>query len=99
MRSKGLSPHDVVAAIRNRGLSATELSRRLSPTGDRTAVSKALRKPWPRLNRAIAEFIGRPIHEIWPQWFAADGSRIRQQSNCETSIITKKRERQNGRAA
>ena len=41
-----------------------------------STLRAALYKPHPRAQQLIAETIGAPLHEIWPQWFDADGRRI-----------------------
>lgn len=40
------------------------------------AVLRAcLRRPVPRGNRIIAAALGKEVHEIWPDWYDADGNR------------------------
>lgn len=98
MKPKNMSPYDIIAAIRNRGLTSTDLSRRLSPAGDITAVSKAIRRPWPRLNVAIAEVIGLTVREVWPEWYKDDGSLIRPISGNKNNITSTKVKRLNARS-
>ena len=73
-KKKGWHPADIVAAVRKRGQTLTGISTDLGLTS--SAGSRALLFPHARVNRAIADVIGKPIHEIWPQWFGADGERI-----------------------
>lgn len=96
MRRNGLSRHDIIAAIRNRGVTVRELSRRISPTKDSTAVSKALSRPWPRVEAAIAKFLNMQPEEIWPHRYDAAGIPLR---NEKISTDGRPAERLNGRAA
>lgn len=66
-------PEDVKAAVRKTGISLAELARR----NGLAAVSgrRCLYFPVPSANRAIAARLGRSVHELWPEWFDADGSR------------------------
>lgn len=96
MRRKGLSRHDIAAAIRNQGVSLSELSRRLSPTGDISAVSKALSQPWPRIEAGIAAFLDMKPEEIWPERYTPAGNPIR---SAQTSTSRRSAERLSGKAA
>jgi Ner family transcriptional regulator len=71
---RGWHPEDVKAAIRKRGVGLYELSRRHGYVG--AAIGIALRRPWPRLERIIADFIGVPPQEIWPDRYDAQGRSI-----------------------
>lgn len=46
-----------------------------------TAPSKkrwiALTEPHPTGNCAVAAYLGRPVHELWPDWYDRDGNRTR----------------------
>ena len=42
----------------------------------RSTMVWAMIAPHPRANAAIAEFLGVPLHELWPQWFDEDGKLI-----------------------
>jgi Ner family transcriptional regulator len=57
-------PADIIAALTKRGHRLTSLSVRngYHPT----AVGKALRAPWPRAERIIADALGVPPEVIWP---------------------------------
>lgn len=65
---------DIVAAIKKRGTNLRKLA--LSHGFGASTLRAALYKPHPRAQRLIAETIGAPLHEIWPDWFDADGRRI-----------------------
>lgn len=67
-------PENVKAAVRRTGISLAELARRKGLSTSTTR--KALRRPTPSGNRAIAEHLGKSLHQLWPEWFDADGNRI-----------------------
>jgi len=73
-RKQGWHQADIVAAVRKKGKSLVGIAEGLGLT--RSVASRALILPHARVNRAIAEVIGEPLHVIWPQWFAVDGERI-----------------------
>lgn len=70
---------DIVAALHKAGTSLSELGR------DHGLHDSALRKAldWPRTpsNKIIAAFLGKALHELWPAWFAPDGSLLVTRSN------------------
>ena len=39
------------------------------------SCSCALRYPVPKANRAIAAFLGKTVHDLWPDWFYPNGAR------------------------
>ncbi|QLP98543.1 MAG: helix-turn-helix domain-containing protein [Rhodoblastus sp.] len=52
----------------------------------RKTMSWALIKPHPRANKAIAARLGRPLHELWPDWFDAAGAiRVSKGARSETA--------------
>ncbi|OEE42328.1 helix-turn-helix domain-containing protein [Vibrio anguillarum] len=55
---------DIVAALKKRGLSVRQLSRDAG-LGENT-LANALRMPWPKGERIIAEAIGMTPQEVWP---------------------------------
>lgn len=70
------APHreDIKAEIRKRGSSLAIIS---SEAGlHRRSGSRALVAPMPTANRAIAEFLGKSLHELWPHWYDKSGERI-----------------------
>ena len=69
-------PHraDIMAEVRKKGSTLAGVGRRAGLS--RATMSWALMKPHPRANAAIAEFLGRSLHELWPQWFDLTGTRI-----------------------
>lgn len=65
---------DIVAAVKKSGTNLRQLA--LSSGFGESTLRAALHKPHPRAQRLIAETIGKPLHEIWPQWFDVNSARI-----------------------
>ncbi|AWX98708.1 transcriptional regulator [Marinomonas primoryensis] len=55
---------DIVAALKKRNLSVRQLSRNAELSAN--TLANALRSPWPKGERIIAEAIGLTPQEIWP---------------------------------
>lgn len=55
---------DIVAALHKQGLSLSQLS--LAAGLSASTLRNALRTPYPRAERIIAQAIGIPASEIWP---------------------------------
>ncbi|GAB4182022.1 MAG: hypothetical protein OHK0024_21220 [Thalassobaculales bacterium] len=72
-QSASWHPEQIKAAVRMRGVTLTALavSRGLPPS----ACREALVRPRPAGERAIAAFLGVPLHELWPGRWHADGRR------------------------
>lgn len=70
------APHkeDIKAAVRKSGTTFAAISR-AAGLGDRTAAA-SLSRPQPSGNKAIAEFLGLPLHYLWPTWFDSAGKRV-----------------------
>ncbi len=65
-------PADVLAALKKRGLTLVKLS---TDNGYHpTAAGKALKRPWPALERIIAQAIGLPPQTIWPSRYGTGAS-------------------------
>lgn len=63
------------AEIERRGGSLAEIGRKAGLA--KTTMSFSLwSRPHLKANRAIAEFIGVPLHDLWPCWYDADGKVI-----------------------
>lgn len=43
------------------------------------SVAAGLRRPYEEVERAVAEALDRPAHEIWPSRYGADGKRLNPQ--------------------
>lgn len=69
---KNPHPEDVKASIRKTGatLVSVAVDAGLAPA----TLSICLRRAVPSANRAIADHLGVPVHKLWPEWFAEDGS-------------------------
>lgn len=61
-------PADIVAALRKRGWSLRKLSMHHGYYP--TLLTKALRSSYPRAERLVADAIGVPPEEIWPERYA-----------------------------
>lgn len=72
----GSTPHkeDIKAAVRKRGTTLAALSLKVG-LEERT-VARSLSRPIPSANRAVADFLGRPLHILWPLWYDQNGQRI-----------------------
>lgn len=71
---EGWHRQDIMAAVRKQDLSLAEVGRAIGLK--RSTMVWAMIAPHPRANAAIAEFLGVPLHELWPQWFDEDGKLI-----------------------
>lgn len=65
---------DIVAAVRKRGSSLAELAR--GNGLHEGTLHAALGYPRKPSNAIIAAFIGKSLHELWPDWFDASGNLI-----------------------
>ena len=65
-------PADVLAALKKRGHSLAGLS--VANGYHPTAAGKALKQPWPAMERLLAIAIGVTPQEIWPTCYEPDGS-------------------------
>lgn len=65
-----MHPADVIAAVRKAGTSLRQLSLAHGYAAD--TASKVLRRPWPALERIIADALGREPWEIWPSRYTED---------------------------
>lgn len=71
----GWHKEDIKAAIRKRGLTMTDLSVQygLNPN----SVRNCLGRPLISGERVVADFLGVPLHELWPERWTQNGLRIR----------------------
>ncbi len=69
-------PEDIRAAIRKRFGSMAALGRHFGVS--KTAVPNTINQPGysVKMERRLAEILGRPAHEIWPSRYHHDGSPI-----------------------
>jgi Ner family transcriptional regulator len=81
--AKGMHREDIKAAIRKRGKTLEALSEEAGYS--KSAVGMTLRKPWPAVEKIIADFIGKKPLEIWPDRYDALGRPNRQR---RSKVIT-----------
>lgn len=55
---------DIIAALKKRGLSVRQLSRDAGL--NENTLANALRSPWPKGEKIIADAIGMKPEEVWP---------------------------------
>ena len=72
-------PEDVKAAIRKTGISLVALGNRVGVPG--CTIRKCLYVPCPKGNRVVAAYLGRRLHELWPEWYDETGDRISARSS------------------
>ena len=65
-------PADILAALKKRGHSLAGLS--VANGYHPTAAGKALRQPWPAIERLLAEAIGVAPRDIWPSRYDSEGN-------------------------
>lgn len=65
-------PADVKREIDKAGWSLRQLGFHHGYTGD-SSLCEVLRRPWPKVERIIAETIGRRPEEIWPSRYDTAG--------------------------
>ena len=63
---------DIKAALEKKGWSLSRLAFRHGYC--RTAAAMSLYRPWPKMERLIADAIGVSPQDIWPSRYHADGS-------------------------
>jgi lambda repressor-like predicted transcriptional regulator len=64
---------DLKAEIRRRGLTMKGIAQRAKLS--ESAVRVAMKRPLPRPEEAVAEALGLPLHEAWPERYRPDGTR------------------------
>ncbi|HFC6352243.1 helix-turn-helix domain-containing protein [Neisseria elongata] len=70
-----MHPELIRAEIRMRGKTLADLARMYEVHPK--VVSLALKSPSLSGEKVIAEFLGKPLHELWPARWTKDGKRIR----------------------
>lgn len=65
-------PQDIVAAVRKKGSSLQKLGREHGFS--RETFNRATKEQFPRAHQVIADFIGVPRQNIWPQFYDKAGS-------------------------
>lgn len=69
----GWHPQEIIAEVRKKGTNLQELARGHGLR--RNALNRAVRECFPRLHTVIAECIGVPRQDIWPQFYTHTGER------------------------
>ena len=87
----GLHPEDIRAEIKKRDKSPTALAEENGY--DRTAVARALSRPWPAVEQIIADFLGTTPSTLWPDRYGKDGLPLTKRSGWTKS--SKRRPRRN----
>lgn len=65
-----MTPHDINAALRNKGYNQTQVASSLM-IEDRSVVSHVIygRGRSQRVEKRISKLIKKPLHEIFPEWY------------------------------
>lgn len=66
----GWHQQDIQAEIRKRGSTLAELSRQHGL--NRGTLQTVFYKRYPKGQAIVADFIGRTLHELWPNWYGPD---------------------------
>lgn len=74
MSKKGMHPEDIKAAIKKKGVTLQDLS--LGWGFSHAAINVCLSNPMPRLEPLIAAYIGKQLHDIWPDRYDKNNIRI-----------------------
>lgn len=64
-------PERIKAEIRARGTTLRDLS--IASGLHPEAISRAVRQPWPAVEKIIADFLGIPPEQLWPDRYAPEG--------------------------
>ena len=70
-----MHPELIKARLRMAGYTLADVARETQT--DPSTVRLALRKPSLAGEKAIAQIMGKPLHELFPERWTADGRRIR----------------------
>jgi Ner family transcriptional regulator len=65
---------DIKAAVRKKGKTLADLARDNGLS--ESACRKSLKVAAPRSDRAIADFLNTPLHELWPSRYDTAGRRV-----------------------
>lgn len=74
-KKTGWHKEDIKAEIRKRGETLTSLAIK-NGLGS-SCIRAAMVRPYTAAERVVAQFLNEPLHELWPDRWAPDGSRIR----------------------
>lgn len=91
----GWHPEDIKAAVRKSGSTLAAIA--IENGFDVSNMSHALTRRTPNAQRAIANHLGKSLHELWPQFYDANGNRVYRCGNYSKS--EPRGRRQNEKAA
>lgn len=74
---------DIKAAIHKRGVALSDLS--LENGLDERTCAMSLARPIPAGNTVIADFLGLPLHVLWPRWYDQQGNRLVNRNKTKTT--------------
>ena len=72
MSIQGWHKQDIIAAVRKKGTTLRRLS--LANGFSEDTLIKSLTRRWPNAHALIAAHLNVSKHDLWPQWYAKDGS-------------------------
>lgn len=96
-KPKDWHPADVIAALHKRHVTLRGLAIRNGY--EASATRKALRKPWPAIERLVAAAVGETPQSIWPSRYHDDGTPKRGRINGNSSTRGRGRNVHSNRAA
>lgn len=67
---------EIKAEIIRRGVTLADLARQNGLTPTALSMSMTRRKAMTRADQVISQFIGVPMHELWPDRYDAHGHRL-----------------------
>jgi len=74
-RRTNMHPEDIKAAVHKQGSSLSDIGRK---NGFKAVTTRAaIRRPIPRANKVIANFLNMSCHDIWPEWFSENDVRLK----------------------
>jgi len=73
MTNRGWHAEDIKAAVRKKGPSLKELALRSGLS--ESACRASLVRPVPAADRVISDFLGVPLHQLWPARYTPKGER------------------------
>ena len=91
--AKRYDKEDIKAMIWKRGTTLRQISIQAGLNPE--AGGHSLANPKPSANRAIADFLAIPLHELWPSWYDQNGNRIAAQRHCKNLARPQRRVSEN----
>lgn len=90
----------ILAEVKRKGETLTSLARNAGLND--SACRTSLTRPFPAADKVISDFLGVPLHKLWPERYEKDGERIDKRTIRYRANITRNSQhlhRQNERAA